>query len=123
MTPATGQRAVDRSMIWQQNGALFRPFASVVFYRRNKDGDRVTAGVVTFCQSAPKVGLHGKLGMHWALGAFESSVKAAETGVMFDIFPGKVPLLIEHGDIKNNFYYFKFYLSLQLGSRKRIGEE
>ena len=71
----------------------------------------------------PTIGLHGKIGMHWALGAFESKVKAIETGIMFDIFPRKIPLLIEQNDITNSFYYFKMYLSFQFGIRKRIGEE
>ena len=57
----------------------------------------------------PTIGLHGKIGMHWALGAFESKAKAFETGIMFDIFPGDVPLLIEQDGIENNFYYFKIF--------------
>ena len=71
----------------------------------------------------PMIGLHGKLAMHWGIGAFESKVKAAETGIMFDIFPGKVPLLVEQEGIDNNYYFFKIYLSFQFGTRKRIGEE
>ncbi len=71
----------------------------------------------------PAIGLHGKIGMHWALGAFEEKAKAFETGIMFDIFPRKIPLLIEQDDIKNSFYYFKLYLSFKFGHRKRVGEE
>ena len=76
-----------------------------------------------FSAIRPTVGLHGKIGMHWGIGAFESKVKAAETGIMFDIFPGKVPLLVEQDGIENSFYYFKIYLSFQFGKRTRIGEE
>ena len=72
---------------------------------------------------SPIIGLHGKIGMHWGIGAFESKAKAIETGIMFDIFPGKVPILIEQDDISNSFYFFKLYLSFQFGNRKRIGEE
>lgn len=71
----------------------------------------------------PTIGLHGKIGMHWAMGAFESKARAVETGIMFDIFPRKIPLLIEQDDITNSYYFFKLYLSFQFGIRKRIGEE
>jgi len=71
----------------------------------------------------PTVGLHGKIGMHWALGAFDKKAKAAETGIMFDLFPRKIPLLVEQDGIRNSFYYFKIYLAFQFGHRKRIGEE
>jgi len=70
----------------------------------------------------PTVGLHGKVGMHWSLGAFEKKVKAVEAGLMFDVFPRKIPLLIEREDISNSFYYFKLYVGIQFGSRKRLGE-
>ncbi len=66
----------------------------------------------------PTVGLHGKIGMHWALGAFERRAKAIEAGLQIDIFPGKVPLMIENDNIRNSFIFLKVYASLQLGSRK-----
>ena len=71
----------------------------------------------------PTIGLHGKVGMHWSLGAFDQKAKAFETGIMFDVFPQKIPILIEQEDINNNFFFFKLYLSFQFGTRKRIGEE
>lgn len=96
-------------------------------YRDDFLNERIIYGGDSFFSGwgsiTPKIGLHGKLGMHWALGAFESGVRAAEAGVMFDIFPSDVPLLIEQEGIENSFYYFKFYVSFQFGHRKRIGQE
>jgi len=71
----------------------------------------------------PSVGLHGKVGMQWALGAFDQKEKAFETGVMLDVFPRKIPLLIEQEGISNSFYFAKLYISFVFGTRKRIGEE
>lgn len=89
--------------------------------------DRFVYGGATFFDGltsiTPTIGLHGKVGMHWALGAFDQKVKAFETGIMFDIFPRKIPILIEQEDLNNNFYFFKLYLSFQFGTRKRLGEE
>ncbi len=89
--------------------------------------DRFVYGGATFFDGltsiTPTIGLHGKVGMHWALGAFDQKVKAFETGIMFDVFPRKIPILIEQEDLNNNFFFFKLYLSFQFGTRKRIGEE
>ena len=71
-----------------------------------------------FTELSPRVGLHGKLAMHWALGAFDKQVKAAEAGLMVDIYPGKIPLLVERNDITNSFYFAKLYISFQFGKRK-----
>ena len=70
----------------------------------------------------PTIGLHGKLAMHWSMGAFEKKVKAVEAGVMLDVYPRSIPLIIERDDIKNSNYFLKLYLSIQIGKRKRIGE-
>lgn len=75
-----------------------------------------------FTAISPAVGLHGKLGMHWALGAFEKQVKAIEAGVFVDIYTRNIPLLVEREDINNNFIFAKLYLAFQFGSRKRAGE-
>ena len=88
--------------------------------------DRILYGGTNFFQGwtkvSPTVGLHGKVGMQWAFGAFEQQAKAVETGIMVDIFPQNVPLLIERDDIKNSFYYIKLYVAFQFGDRKRLGE-
>lgn len=64
------------------------------------------------------VGAHGKLAGHFALGAFEETVKAIEAGIMVDIFPSKVPILVERGEVDNRFLFINLYLSLQFGKRK-----
>jgi len=64
------------------------------------------------------VGAHGKLAGHFALGAFEQRVKALEAGLMVDIFPGRVPILVEQEQVRNRFVFLNLYLSLQFGSRK-----
>ncbi|MEL6123417.1 MAG: hypothetical protein AAFQ02_08380 [Bacteroidota bacterium] len=75
-----------------------------------------------FDKISPTPGLHGKIGMHWSLGAFEKKVTAVEAGFMADIFPRTIPLLVERDDIRNDFYFFKFYVGVQFGSRRRLGE-
>lgn len=69
----------------------------------------------------PTIGLHGKLAMHWSMGAFEKKVKAIEAGVMVDVYPRRIPLIVERDDIKNSNYFIKLYVGVQIGSRKRLG--
>ena len=64
------------------------------------------------------VGAHGKIAGHFALGAFEETVKAIEAGIMVDIFPSKVPILAERSEIENRFFFINLYVSLQFGKRK-----
>lgn len=65
----------------------------------------------------PTVGLHGKVGMHWAIGAFDQKVKAVEAGLMLDIYPRKIPFVAEREDITNDFAFLKLYVSAQFGKR------
>lgn len=71
-----------------------------------------------FTEVTPTVGLHGKLGMHLAIGAFEKNVKAVEAGLMLDIYPRKIPLLVERAQITNDFFFPKLYMSFQFGRRR-----
>ena len=64
------------------------------------------------------VGAHAKFGAHFALGAFDRVVKAIETGVMIDIYPKKVPVLVERDEIENKFYYLNLYILFQFGRRR-----
>ena len=66
----------------------------------------------------PTLGLHGKVGLHWAIGAFEEKVKAVEVGLMVDVFPREIPLMVEREDVKNSFLLAKLYASYQFGRRK-----
>lgn len=59
-------------------------------------------------------GLHGKIGAHFSLGAFEKEVRALEVGVMFDAYFKRVPLMV----IENNQPLFlNLYATLQIGKR------
>ncbi len=71
-----------------------------------------------FTEVTPTVGLHGKLGMHLGIGAFEKNVKAVEVGLMLDVYPRKIPLLVERAEISNDFFFPKLYMSFQFGRRK-----
>lgn len=62
-------------------------------------------------------GIQGKLAMHFALGAFDSTVKALECGFMFDIYSKKIPILIETEEVSNKPYFFNLYVNLQFGKR------
>ncbi len=64
-----------------------------------------------------RAGIQGKIGAHLSWGAFDKSVKAFETGVMFDLFASKIPILVETEEISNKPYFVRLYLNLQLGSR------
>lgn len=59
-------------------------------------------------------GIHGKVGAHFSLGAFEKDVRALELGFMFDLYFKRVPIMI----IENNQPFFlNLYATLQLGKR------
>jgi len=59
-------------------------------------------------------GLHGKVGAHFSLGAFERDVRALELGVMCDVFFKRVPIMV----IENNQPIFlNLYATLQIGKR------
>lgn len=71
-----------------------------------------------FTALTPTIGLHGKVGMHWSLGAFEDKVRALEVGLMMDVYPRKIPLMVERDDVTNSFFLAKLYASFQFGKRK-----
>jgi len=64
-----------------------------------------------------QAGLQGKLGAHFAMGAFDKYVKAFETGLMFDLFASKLPIMAETENVANKQYFFRVYLNLQFGAR------
>lgn len=76
-------------------------------------------GPASFFRGIEKVsfvpGLHGRIGAHFSLGAFDKYVKAFEMGIMVDAFARRVPIMI----IENNTPVFvNGYLSFQIGKRK-----
>lgn len=62
-------------------------------------------------------GIHGKVGLHLAMGAYDKYVKAFETGIMFDVFPTKIPILYETEEVSNQRVFIKLFMSLQIGKR------
>lgn len=70
-----------------------------------------------FDEISVRAGVQGKLGLHLAMGAFDEYVKAFETGVMFDIYPSKIPILLETEAIPNRRFFFRLYMNLQIGKR------
>jgi len=64
-----------------------------------------------------KAGVQGKIGLHLAMGAYDEYVKAFETGIMFDIYPSKIPILIESENNPNKRMFFRLYMNFQLGRR------
>lgn len=70
-----------------------------------------------FDELSIRAGIQGKLGAHFAMGAFDKHVKAFETGIMFDIFATKIPILLETEEISNKPYFIRLYMNLQLGAR------
>lgn len=70
-----------------------------------------------FDEIAIRGGIHGKVGLHLAMGAFDKYVKAFETGIMFDVFPTKIPILRETEEVSNQRIFIKLFMSLQLGKR------
>jgi len=64
-----------------------------------------------------RAGIQAKLGLHLGMGAFDEFVKAFETGVMVDVFPGKIPIMVETEGVSNSRIFFKLYLNFQFGRR------
>lgn len=59
-------------------------------------------------------GVHGQIGVHLDWGAFDEFLKAVEVGIMLDVFPKKLPIMITE---ENRPYFMNLYVSLQLGKR------
>lgn len=62
-------------------------------------------------------GIQGKLGLHLDWGAFDEMVKAVEIGMMVDLFPKEIPILIPLEANENKAYFLNLYLTLQFGKR------
>ncbi len=64
-----------------------------------------------------RAGIQGKIGAHLATGAFDKYVRAFETGIMFDIFPSKIPILVETEEVSANRIFFALYMNFHIGTR------
>ncbi|MBK9338034.1 MAG: hypothetical protein IPM98_16405 [Lewinellaceae bacterium] len=61
-------------------------------------------------------GANASVALHLDWGAFDELVKAVEIGAMLDIFPTKIPILVN--DEENRRVYLNFFVNLQLGKRR-----
>ena len=62
-------------------------------------------------------GIHGQIGVHLDWGAFDEFLRALEVGVQLDVFPKKLPLMVDIPTNENRPFFFNLYVSLQLGKR------
>ena len=60
-------------------------------------------------------GIHGQAALHLDWGAFDQYIRALEVGIMLDVFPRAIPIMIQS---ENSPYFLNAYLSLQLGKRE-----
>ncbi|MCF8236875.1 MAG: hypothetical protein K9I85_01855 [Saprospiraceae bacterium] len=58
-------------------------------------------------------GVHGQITAHFAFGAFDEYVMAIDTGVLLDVFPRKVPIMVED----NQPYFLNLFITLHIGKR------
>ena len=59
-------------------------------------------------------GLHGKIAANFEWGAYDEFIKSAEVGLMLDIFPRKVPIMVSD---TNRAFFLNLFATLQLGRR------
>jgi hypothetical protein len=62
-------------------------------------------------------GIHVQAGVHLDWGAFDEFLRAMEVGIMLDVFPKKLPILVEVNNKHNKPYFMNLYASFQLGKR------
>ena len=63
-------------------------------------------------------GLHGKVGAHFSVGAFDQYVRALELGLMFDLYFKRVPIMIFTENVRNQPFFLNAYATVQLGKRR-----
>ena len=59
-------------------------------------------------------GIHTRIGVLFDWGAFDETSKSVDAGVMIDIYPKAVPIMI---DAKNYPFFLNLYINFQLGKR------
>ncbi|MCB9282462.1 MAG: hypothetical protein H6563_00190 [Lewinellaceae bacterium] len=62
-------------------------------------------------------GLHAQFAVHFDWGAFDEYLKAAEAGIMLDLYFRKVPIMVEVPDVENRPFFLNLFINLQLGKR------
>jgi hypothetical protein len=63
----------------------------------------------------PVPGVNGKLGVNFEWGAYDEFIKAAEVGLMLDLFARPIPIMVNQ---VNRPFFLNLYLTLQFGKRK-----
>jgi hypothetical protein len=58
-----------------------------------------------------------KFGVHVDWGAFDEYIKAVEAGIVIDVFPKKIPMMVPIEGVENRNYFINLFLTLQLGKR------
>ncbi len=58
-------------------------------------------------------GVHGQIAAHFAFGAFDEYVMAIDAGLLLDVFPKNVPIMVAD----NQPYFFNLFLTLHIGKR------
>lgn len=61
-------------------------------------------------------GLNARAAVHLDWGAFDEFIKALDAGIMIDVYPRAVPILIEPA--KNTLLFVNFYATVHLGRRR-----
>lgn len=59
-------------------------------------------------------GIHGMGAVHFAFGAFDEYVMALDAGLMVDVFPRRVPIMVED----NKPFFINLFLNLHIGKRR-----
>jgi hypothetical protein len=59
-------------------------------------------------------GLHGKVALSFEWGAYDEFIKSAEVGMMLDVFPRVMPIMVTEG---NRPFFLNLFITLQLGKR------
>jgi hypothetical protein len=65
----------------------------------------------------PIPGGHARIGAHFDWGAYDEFVRALEVGIMLDVFPKVIPIMVERPITENRPYFLNFYIAAQLGKR------
>ncbi len=87
----------------------------------DRDGKSVFGGTsyfTGFSEMSIVPGIQAKLGLFFALKAFDRKIRTVETGIMIDMYIKKLPIMVETEAVSNKPYFINFYVNLLLGSRK-----
>ena len=87
-----------------------------IFLDRSRIGGAVGIGR-GWSELSIRPGVHATASTHFAWGAFDEFVKAAEAGFMLDVFFGNTDILVEVDGVENRPFFLNVFVNLQLGKR------